>query len=209
MMPFEDIAFQLVDLPPLSERHVEPWVLDLVRRADLLWVVLEGLSALDGFEEVRRVLEKHRMGVYPGGGNPTDEDTSLWPLKKSMLVLTGADKAGVIEAVDALDELLERRWPLIAVSSTSGIGLEALKRKTFQAFDIIRVYTKQPGKPADRNVPFTLARGAHVADLAEKIHKDLLASMKFARVRGPSAFDGQAVQKDHVLAEGDVVEIHT
>lgn len=208
MMAFEDIAFQLVDLPPLSEQHVEPWVFDLVRRADLVWVVASGLDALDGFDQVRGVLEARHIGLYPAGSAPASEAVPL-ELKKAMLVLTGLDKVDVAGAIDVVDELLERRWPLVAVSSASGAGLDDLKRKTFDALEIVRVYTKQPGKPPDRSAPFTLPRGATVAELAQRVHKDLLASMKFARVWGPRVFDGQAVQKDHVLAEGDVVEIHT
>ena len=73
---------------------------------------------------------------------------------------------------------------------------------------LVRVYTKQPGKSADRSSPFTLTSGATVGDLAARIHKDIAATMKFARVWGPSAFEGQSVHADHVLAEGDVVEIH-
>ena len=79
---------------------------------------------------------------------------------------------------------------------------------TFEAFDIVRVYTTEPGKPRDRRTPFTLPRGAAIGDLAVRIHKELLTTMKFARVWGSSAFDGQAVQKDHVLEDGDLVEIH-
>jgi len=101
-----------------------------------------------------------------------------------------------------------RRWPIHAVSCVTGEGLDALRRKTFDALGVIRVYTKEPGKAADRAAPFTLPRGATVADLALRIHKDVAATMKFARVWGPSAFDGQSVHHDHVLAEGDVVEIH-
>ena len=111
-------------------------------------------------------------------------------------------------SIDAFDELTERRWPIHAVSCVTGKGLDALRRKTFDALDLIRVYTKEPGKPADRDAPFTLPRGATVADLALRVHKDVAATMKFARVWGPSAFDGQSVHHDHVLAEGDVVEIH-
>jgi ribosome-interacting GTPase 1 len=44
--------------------------------------------------------------------------------------------------------------------------------------------------------------------LARVIHKDLADQFKFARIWGPSAFDGQKVQSNHVLEEGDVVEIH-
>jgi uncharacterized protein len=89
-----------------------------------------------------------------------------------------------------------------------GHGRRRPEQATFDAFEIIRVYTKQPGKPWDGSAPFALPKGATIGDLAERIHKDLLGTMKFARVWGRSAFDGQSVQKEHVLAEGDVVEIH-
>jgi ribosome-interacting GTPase 1 len=89
-----------------------------------------------------------------------------------------------------------------------GRGLEELKRKSFEALEIMRVYTKRPGKPADREQPFTLPHGATVGDLAGAIHKDILEQLRFARIWGESAFDGQTVQREHILAEGDVVEIH-
>jgi ribosome-interacting GTPase 1 len=105
--------------------------------------------------------------------------------------------------------LTECRWPIHGVSTVTGEGLDALRRRTFELLDIIRVYTKQPGKRTERDTPFTLPRGATVGELAVRIHKDVAATMKFARVWGPSVFDGQSVHQDHVLAEGDVVEIHT
>ena len=48
-----------------------------------------------------------------------------------------------------------------------------------------------------------------VGDLAERIHKDVRAGMRFARIWGRSVFDGQTVQREHVLEEGDVIEIHS
>jgi ribosome-interacting GTPase 1 len=56
--------------------------------------------------------------------------------------------------------------------------------------------------------PFTLKRGDTVGDLAVRIHKEIAADLKYARVWGPSAHDGQSVREGHVLEEGDVVEIH-
>ncbi len=210
MMPFEDIAFQLIDLPPLSEQHVEAWTIDLVRHADLVWLVVGGESALDGIDEARQVLAARSVGLYPAGSEPPRaEEGGVRVARPALVVLTGLDRSGVAGTVDAVDDLLERRWPLVGVSSTTGAGLDELKRRTFTSLDIVRVYSKEPGKPPDRRAPFTLPRGATVADLAERIHKDVLAAMKFARVWGSSAFDGQAVQRDHVLADGDVAEIHT
>jgi uncharacterized protein len=55
--------------------------------------------------------------------------------------------------------------------------------------------------------PFTLPRGSTVEDLARVIHKEMAQELKYARVWGPSAFDGQSVQGSHILEEGDVVEL--
>jgi len=208
MMPFEDIAFQLVDLPPLSAQHVEPWVFDLVRRADLVWLVLDARAALEGFDEIRGLLEHRHLRLVPAGTSAPPDDSS-WTAKPALLLLTQADRPEVFGALEAVDELLERRWPLLAVSAATGLNLESLGPRTFAALDIVRVYSKEPGKPPDRRAPFTVPRGATVGDLAARIHKEVEAAMKYARIWGPSAFDGQAVQRDHVLAEGDVVEIHT
>jgi ribosome-interacting GTPase 1 len=194
MMRFEDIAFQLVDLPPLNDEHVEPWVFDIVRRADLLWIVVTVENAVDGLELTRRVL--HDKGI------------DIEAVKRALVVTTGIDREGGEEDVAIVDELLDHRWPLTPVSVTKNLGLDELARRTFAALGIVRVYTKQPGKPADRAAPFTLPAGATVGELAARVHKDLAASMKHARLWGPSAFDGQVVHADHVLGEGDVVEIH-
>ena len=194
MMRFEDIAFQLIDLPPLNEDHVEPWVFDIARRADLLWIVVTVENAVDGLELTRRIL----------AGKGIDIEA----VKRALVVTTGIDREGGEEDVEIVDELLDHRWPLRPVSVITRQGIDELARRTFEALDIVRVYTKQPGKPPDRDAPFTLRRGATVADLATRVHNDLATSMKHARLWGPSAFDGQVVHGDHVLAEGDVVEIH-
>ena len=62
MMQYEDIAMQLIDMPPLSREHVDPWVYDLVRRADLLWLVVERLGDLVKDGSWKRVCED--LGDY-------------------------------------------------------------------------------------------------------------------------------------------------
>jgi len=227
MMPFEDIAFQLVDLPPLSDQHLDPWVFDLIRAADLLWLVLDGRYALEGMDETLRLLGERGITVNPAceeavsasddGLAPGTRDPGLAPgirdegpgtIKQALVILTGADRTELTDSIDVVRELFGRRWPIVAVSATERTGFGELAKGTFDALCVMRVYTKQPGKPADRDKPFTLPRGATVADLAARIHKDLLANMKFARVWGANVFDGQTVQRDHVLYEGDVIEIH-
>lgn len=206
MMAFEDIAFQLVDLPPISTQHVEPWVFDLVRYADLLWLVVDGERALEGHDEVMALLRGRNIGLYAPLGTPDYATAQVQ--KPALLVVTGLDKPGVREALPVLTELLEPPWPAVAVSATTREGLDELRRRTFEAFGIIRVYTKQPGKPPDRAKPFTLPRGGTVEDLAVRIHNDLASGMTFARAWGAGVFDGQSVDRHHVLSDGDVVEIH-
>ena len=209
MMPFEDIAFQLIDLPPLSEERVESWVFDLIRRADLIWLVVESASSLDGIDLVRRILEPKRVKIFPAGSRTPDESTLGWLHKPGLLVVTGVDRLHDPGDLAALRDLLDAPWPLIPVSSLSGEGIEDLRRRTFDALGVLRVYTKQPGKPADHSRPFTLWRGATVGDLAAMIHKELYEKMRYARIWGKAVFDGQTVQREHVLSEGDVVEIHS
>jgi ribosome-interacting GTPase 1 len=208
MMPFEDIAFQLVDLPPLCQEHVEPWVYDLVRAADLVWLVVPIDRPLAGLDTVLDLLGAKGLGLHPAGSPPPDEARPGWLHTPAILVVTGMDRPGSEGDLDALRELLDTPWPIVAVSCVTRAGFDALGTMTFEALGIMRIYTKEPGRDADRRRPFTLPRGSTVGDLARTIHQDIAEALKFARVWGASVFDGQSVGEAHVLEEGDVVEIH-
>lgn len=208
MMPFEDVAFQLVDLPPLCEEHVEPWVYDLVRAGDLVWLVLSIDRPLAGFDLAVELLAGKAIGIFPAGSAAPVESRPGWLYKPTLMVVTGMDKDGSLDDLEALGDLLETQWPTVPVSTKRDAGLEDLAKRTFDALDIIRIYTKEPKEEPDRERPFTLARGSTVGDLARLIHNDIAEGFKFARVWGPSAFDGQSVKESHVLEEGDVIEIH-
>ncbi len=208
MMRFENVSIQIVDLPPISAQHVEPWVFDIVRTADLCWVVVDGRWPIEGFDETLRILAERHIGVRPVGESRAVRDLER-VVQSALLVVIGVDRPEVAASLDTTDELLGHRWPLVAVSALTGEGLGALAGRTFAALGVIRVFTKQPGKPPDpHSTPFTLPRGATVGDLALRIHKDLLANMTFARAWGTGVFPGQTVHRDHVLSDGDVVEIH-
>ena len=89
-----------------------------------------------------------------------------------------------------------------------GEGLESLRTATYHLLGVMRIYTKVPGRPADRAKPFTLPLGSTVLDLAREIHRDFEHSLKSARIWGTGVFDGQAVKHDHELHDGDLVELH-
>lgn len=208
MMPFEDIAFQLVDLPPLCHEHVEPWVYDLVRAADLVWLVVSIDQPLDGLDMAIELLGAKGIGLHPAGPGAPAESRTGWLHKPALLVVTGMDRPGAEADLEVLRELLETPWPIVPVSTVTRGGCAELGRQTFAALGIMRIYTKEPGKEPDRERPFALPTGSTVGGLAATIHKDIAEKLKFARVWGRTAFDGQSVGDAHVLVEGDVVEIH-
>ncbi len=208
MMQFEDVGFQLLDLPPLCHEHVEPWVYDLIRASDLVWLVISSQSPLRGLELVEELLGRKAIGLYPADSASPQQPRLGWSYKRTLLVVTGMDLRGAKEDLEALEELVALPWPRVEVSVTTGVSMEDLGPATFEALDIIRVYSKEPRKDPDMSRPFTLPRGSTVEDLARSIHKDIADEIKFARVWGPSAFDGQSVHENHVLEEGDVVELH-
>jgi uncharacterized protein len=212
MMPFGDIAFQLVDLPPLCDEHVEPWVYDIIRGGDLAWLVVSIEEPLEGLETVERLLAAKAIRLLPDPDAPdpeTGERRPGWTYLPAILVVTGMDRPGARDDLAALDELLALPWTRAAVSTVTGEGMARLGERTFDALRVIRVYTKEPGYEADMDRPFTLPTGATIGDLARAIHGEIAEGLKFARVWGPSAFDGQRVHRDHVLEDGDVVEIRS
>ncbi|MGD8726576.1 MAG: TGS domain-containing protein [Gemmatimonadales bacterium] len=208
MMPFEDVSFQLVDLPPLCHEHVEHWVYDVIRAGDLMWLVVSIDRPLVGFEIVRELLSAKAIGLFPAIEGSPAEARPGWLHKPALVVITGMDRDGAQGDLSALRELLEIPWPVVPVSCVSRTGFEELGSQTYEALGVVRIYSKEPGREPDRDQPFTLKRGSTVGDLAETIHKDIAEGFKFARVWGASVFDGQQVKEAHVLEEGDVVEIH-
>ena len=96
-----------------------------------------------------------------------------------------------------------RRYPLHVVSAERGDGLDELRKAIFDLLGVMRIYTKQPGKPADMASPFTCPVGSTVAEFAGRVHNDFEEKVKSARVWGSGAFDGQTVGRDHVLKDKD------
>ena len=45
-------------------------------------------------------------------------------------------------------------------------------------------------------------------ELAGLVHRDFLETLKQAKIWGTGVFDGQAVPRDHMLHDRDIVELH-
>ena len=209
MMPFENIQIQLVDLPPISTEHMEPWVLSLVRPADLVLFIVDlaSDSLLEEIVLVEEVLGRARIDLVGAGPTPPPAEPGR-VVKKTLLVGNKLDEKGAEEASMILQELYGQRFPILTISALDGAHLEVLRRRIYEGLGIVRVYTKAPGRPPAMSVPVVLPQRSTILDVAESIHKDFAEQLKFARVWGQGKYDGQRVNRDYVVQEGDIIELH-
>jgi ribosome-interacting GTPase 1 len=207
MMVYEDILVQLVDMPPVSVQFTEYWVFNLIRLADLVLCVVD-LSCEQPNEQVKqiyRILENQHLVLTKCGEKHPQGPIAA---KSAIIVATKADTTGA----DIKGELLFRefggQFPVVFISIKNQANLDILKEKIFQALQVIRVYTKIPGRKEDLDKPYVLPYGSTVFDAAKVIHNELADRMNYARLWGSEKYDGQRVERDHVLEDRDIIEIH-
>ena len=206
MMPVENIQIQLVDTPPLSRDYIEPDMMDMIRRCDLVLLMVDlQTDPLQQLEDSVAILEEHRIVPLRLKDRYTDQrGISLIPF---LVLANKNDDDATEENLEIFCELLGDNWPMVSASLTTGRNLELLKKTIVERLNIIRVYTKSPGKKADRTSPFVLKKGSTMADFAGKVHQDFAKNLKSAKVWGSAVFDGQMVQRDYVLQDEDIVEL--
>ena len=124
--------------------------------------------------------------------------------KPGVLAVTRADEAGpaaVGQLAAAFPDLT-----VVGVSVLDEASLDAFRAAVWELTGLIRVRLHAGG--ATDAEPVAMEPGSTVTDVADWVHHDLAAAFSGARVWGPSArFDGQRVGRDHVVLDGDVVEI--
>lgn len=225
MLPFEDVHFQLVDLPPVSADYMETWFVNALQPADaaLLVIDLSDPECVEHVSAIRVRLEEKKISLRESLPGLSFEHGAVTPRKEAddedfsdpfhlhlptVLIANKSDLDPNPEEVQILEELLGVRFPALAASAKTGWGLDALGALLFKGLEILRVYTKAPGKQAEMDRPFTLRSGATIADAARLVHKDIARSLKYARLWGSGQFDGQQVGADHHLADRDIIELH-
>jgi ribosome-interacting GTPase 1 len=220
MYVYDDVPFQIVDLPPVSSEHPVPWIVNALQPTDacLLVVDVADPACVERVITVHDLLEERRIvltATWPADTatqreHAEDDLASFNIVLPTLLIATKQDvNAELTDELQVLEELAGFDYPTLAVSAVTGENFDRLGAWLSQKLEIVRIYTKVPGQPADKTRPFTVRRGQTVGDVARLVHRDMAASLKFARVWGPNTFDGQQVGKDHAVADGDVVELHS
>ncbi len=207
MMPVENIQVQLIDTPPLSREYIEPEMMNLLRQADLLILVID-LQAypIQQLEDTIAILADYRIMARRQQEQQADRGRITFvPL---LVVVNKTDDEDYDGDFSVLCELLGEEWHFIPVSAATGRNFAGLKQAVFEQLGIIRIYSKPPGREPDYSAPFVMARGSTVEEFAAKVHKDFYEKLKTARLWGESAvYEGQMVGRDHLLQDGDVVEL--
>jgi len=214
MALYEDVQIQLVDAPPITADFAPAGLVNTYRSADMLAIVIDlAGEVLEQMEVCTAYLDAHTLILDESAPDDvhhgqTELDRATQLARKTFVIATKADVApeGTLET---LKELTDRPLEYIEVSAETGQGLDGLMQRIYEMLDVVRVYAKKPGKPADMTDPFTLKRGSNVHDLAYHIHRELADKLKTAKAwNSPNAYDGQNVPREHVLADKEIIELH-
>jgi uncharacterized protein len=187
------VLVQLIEIPGLLYRAAEGRgggraLLGVLRDADAI-VYCQGIGGpYDALKDVRNEVALAGIDL------------------PSMLAATKIDEAneGDLAALQAAVPDL----PVIGVSIIDDESLVAFKEAVWKLTGLIRVYLRH-NKHVEEE-PLSMERGSTIIDVATKVHKELAATCRGARIWGPSArFEGQQVGRDHSVHDGDIVEIIT
>ena len=206
MVTFEDIQIQLVDMPPITADYSAPGQVGTYRNCDLIGIVIdlsgdvvEQLGVCMDFLESRNLLIDAETPASDDQGNA---------LAKEVFCICSKSDITQSGALEDLKQLCERPLEFFEISAATGAGLKELSAEFYRLLKIIRVYAKPPGKSADMTEPFTLPVGSTVMDLATEIHRQLAEKLKSAKIWGTGVYDGQNVQRNHILNDKDIIELH-
>lgn len=161
--------------------------------------------------EISAVL--HEYGIHSGEvvfREDIDVDQLIDVLENNRVYLPAIVVINKIDLVS--EEEIRKKFPydFIAISAERGINLDQVKEAIYNKLNFIRIFTKKRNEDVDFSEPLIVRKGATVADVCKKLHKDFFENFKYAIISGKSVkHKNQRVGLDHVLEDGDIVTIVT
>jgi small GTP-binding protein len=190
LVALRGVPVQLVEIPGLiagatEDRGGGRALLGVLRGADAVVLCLDATAPLEALRTVRAELDAAAIE------------------KRTLVAVTKLDEAAP-ELVGAISR--STGLPAVGVSVLDDESLERFRAALWELTGLIRIFLRRPG--VDEAEPQALSPGSTVVDAARTVHHELAELCAGAHVTGPSAkFDHQRVGRDHVLADGDTVEI--
>ena len=181
-LDYQNIKIQIVDLPAVESEFFDQGI---ANTADVLIIIITHIEDLD---KISPFLEK--------------------AIGEKLIVYNKLDLLSENERRKVESRLRSNKLDYVLFSAKTKENINELNEKIFQKFGKIRIYTKQPKKPADKD-PVVMDPGSTVKNVADKIFHGMSDNIKEARITGPSSkFSNQKVSLDHVLKDRDIVEFH-
>ena len=205
MMKFENVQIQLVDMPPITDQEARPWFAAVLRSTDVLLLMVDlEIDPVTEVQEIMAELAKYRIGL----AGMADVSEEMVFRKSGIIVGNKSELDTSISNAARLKARYEKEVAVLSISAKRRIGLDEFRRVAFEQLGVVRVYTKSPGAMADLSDPMVLKEGSTIEEAAEAVHKDFRQRLKYALIWGSGKFDGQRVKRDHVVQDGDVIELH-
>lgn len=183
MMSVRGVPIQIIEIPAIESEYYDKGI---VNTADTILILV---SSLEEIEKIRKIIDRS--------------------VGKQIVVFNKIDLMDEGEKRKISANLQSKKYNFSMISAKTKDGIEELKEKTFQSFEKIRIYTKQPGMEKSQR-PYVLERESTVKDTAEKILHGFSSKIKETKIWGPSSkFPGQKVGLTHKLKDLDIVEFKT
>ncbi|MBM3232893.1 TGS domain-containing protein [Candidatus Pacearchaeota archaeon] len=180
---YQGVKAQVVDLPAIG---AETFDIGIVNTADCILIVINNLEEIDKISPILARSYGRRLYAY-----------------------TKSDLLSQDEFRRLQEKIRSKKIPAVLVSNITNHGLDELRHKILEGMNMMRIYTKEPGKLPSQ-IPLVIANGLTVKDAAEKIAKGFSLKIKETRITGPSSkFPNQRVGLSHILKDKDIVEFHT
>ncbi len=207
MMPFEDIQVQLVDAPPVDFEATQKWVANILRYTDMIALVLDlADEPVLQYQLIEEQLLEWRIKLLKSG-DEAPEISGEW-YKPAIIIGSKTDLPDTDEYLDEVRKTIGDDFPITYCSAKTEQDIDTMKRDIFKSLKMVRIYSKTPGKEADKSSPFILPVGSNLLDFAERVHKDFKQRLDYARIWGTQVFDGQRAPRDYILQDQDIIELH-
>ena len=186
IMNYQETQLQLIELPAIEGENFERGI---VHTADTIILLAK---KFEEFKEIETLL-------------PRNSAKKIYVLNKSDL-LNSEEKRKIFAKMQS------KKYNFAIISSLAHLKddlIEELKKKIFETFDIIRIFTKEPGKEKKER-PMIMKPKSTIKDAAEKILKGFSRKVVETKIWGPSSkFGGQIVGLNHELKDMDIIEFKT
>jgi len=182
-MDYQGVKAQIIDLPSIGSESLDQ---GMINTADCLLIVIENLSDLQ------------KTSTYLAKANGS-----------KIIILNKSDILSNEEKRKLEATLKSKKLPGILVSTVTNQNIEQLKELIFKQMHVIRIYTKEPGKPSTKE-PIVMSENSTVRNVAESILKGFSSKIKETKITGPSSkFPNQIVSLSHICKDLDIIEFHT